>query len=259
MKEGSKGTVWEKALNWKTGNLISSSTQPLSKFLPFFQRAGGKTRCSYIWTICISVMGGGREEREERWKKRRSERARSQPRKKFMLGLTLELHLDSSCEPMFPSRTLAPSQWWGLKLVQFEREPYLTKLSQGVNMEFWALPWNISSSDSGWNPTWPQSYALGRGRPLRESCAPFLKTDVSSYDFRLRFSQLIKLTRASGLVLYIHHYWEQDGLFSALFCHFPALSNFAHWGPISRYVPGTATSFCSTDTVSFTTHDRTMT
>ena len=79
---------------------------------------------------------GGREERKERWKKRRSERMHSEPRKKFVLGLTLELHLLSSCEPMFPSRTLAPSQWWGLKHVQLEREPYLTKLSQGVSMEF---------------------------------------------------------------------------------------------------------------------------
>lgn len=66
-------------------------------------------------------------------------------------------------------------------------------------------PWNISSSDSGWHPTWLQSYALGRGRPLRESCSPVhFKTDVSSYDFRLRFSQLFKLKRASGLVLYVH-------------------------------------------------------
>ena len=49
----------------------------------------------------------GREERKDRWKKRRSERMHSEPGKKFMLGLTLELHLDSGCEPMFPSRTLA--------------------------------------------------------------------------------------------------------------------------------------------------------
>ena len=155
-------------------------------------------------------------------------------------------------------------------------------------------PWNISSSDSGWNPTWLQSYAFGRGRPLRESCAPVLfKTDVSSYDFRLRFSQLFKLKRASGLVLYVHQLvkslpgegrsWfllcrdfmevlEQSisprtksallrprWSLSCTFQSFSALSNFAHWGPINCYVPGTVISFCFRDTVSFTTHDSTVT
>ena len=144
------------------------------------------------------------------------------------------------------------------------------------------------------NPTWLQSYAFGRGRPLRESCAPVLfKTDVSSYDFRLRFSQLFKLKRASGLVLYVHQLvkslpgegrsWfllcrdfmevlEQSisprtksallrprWSLSCTFQSFSALSNFAHWGPINCYVPGTVISFCFRDTLSFTTHDSTVT
>ena len=40
-----------------------------------------------------------------------------------------------------PIKDPCPSQWWGLKLVQLEREPHLTKLSQGVNTGFWALEW----------------------------------------------------------------------------------------------------------------------